>query len=750
MHSTAQDGISVINHSHPTATESGKKGQTLFPLCPCAFPLFPLAGRPDAHMVHPMLSPSRAIRSAPAALLALASLAALAPNAEARFEKLLPAETCFAAQIADVPSLLKRAAEHPLAADIQKTKFADELIATIKKYQTTLADLSSEDASIEHFGKIGTDFVSLQHFVNAVRDVLSGEVLYANIKTPKSEKDRPFGVSAVLAETTADITAREIGMLWAFVGLNRNAREEYPEALYDYWKAKERGENPTPPPPPGPDAPKIILTLKMTDTLFQGVTLHEEIYTAGKEPPVSRGGWAFVKKVFIYSSSPSVLRELVDAVQNGRKNNFAETPAWKKSAAAAEPFDVLFVVNTPVFGERFRAGFIARKKADEPTKSKAELRKLYDDLGLVAVKNLWFAARLDKDEVHAKYSLEYSEKRGILSILQFLPLETPVPSFIPAGIVGMSIKRVNFPRLLRSVEKFLTQADSGRSSLSQILDDLKAKEGLDVRGALLENIGEYQIKIGKSLLRVEELSPISAGVVCVEIDFPKYSLNITYQLKTSDDEVGVLEIYDTGKLGALIDTFAVKQGGINALFRETVFMGEKIRSLKFPMAEVADKKFGLSYTLFGGRLLYQFHPFEDAPSVLPEIIAEIKNPKSPAAKEPDMQRLLKRIHKNAYAFNYFDLKDGLQCVLGLIDEQTVELLEKRHAKNEAKAQAAAEKKGEKHTSSPFTSPNMGDHSKAGVVPWVGFLSVRENGNALSGEAVFTRRENPQSPAGHEK
>jgi hypothetical protein len=714
-------------------------------------PHFPLATH-SPHFTLPAMScfssPSPSLAHFfPLGTLAFAGLAAFAPVASARLEKFLPAETYYAAQLADAPGLLKRATAHPLAADIQKTNFTTELAASIKRYQDTLTAYSreSENNSGADYGKIWTDFTTFQKVADALKRDLSGEVLCAKIKTLNPDKDHNpedavLANIVVLADTTAN--EEQIAELIDAAGLQRNWSQEYPETLYNYWKARERGENPPAPPTPEPDAPKVAYACKITKTLFQGVTLHEEIYTVAKKEPTSHGGWAFVNKTFVYATSPTALRELVDAVQKGRKNTFGETNAWRRGTAAAGKFDFFFIVNTPLFNERFRAGYIARRAKEQPSMLKAESEKRYDELGLGTIKSLWFSARLTKDEVVGKYALGYLEKRGLLSILQFLPLETPVPSFVPAGIGGLSVEKVNPQQIAKNLEAQMSLAGDEGKAPWQTIDEMKMKDGLDVRGALVENLGEHQSKIRQERLSIEDYSLLSAGVTNVEIDFSQHEVGVGFILKTRNDEVGLLEIRDTNKLASLIDTFAGKRGGVEALFRENVFMGEKIRTFKFPTAQVAGHRFGFSYALFDGRLLYEFHLFDGGPSMLPKVIAEIKKPESPAAKEPDMQRILKRVQKNAHNFYYYDLKDGLHNLLHVIDDQGTNWQVYLHQQKEEKAKAEAEGKGEKYAPKPFESSELDGHSKIGVLPWVGFMSSKEDGNELSGEAVILRKETP--------
>jgi hypothetical protein len=216
--------------------------------------------------------------------------------------------------------------------------------------------------------------------------------------------------------------------------------------------------------------------------------------------------------------------------------------------------------------------------------------------------------------------------------------------------------------------------------------------------------------------------------------------NFRFSFDTEANEVAMVEIRDTDKLASLIETFVGKQGGASALFKENVFMGEKIRSMKFPIGEISGFKISFSYALFAGRLFYEAHLFEETPHMIPKIIAEIKKPSSPIAKELEMRHILKRVPKDAHAFNFANLKDGLETLLSKIDGKTREILIEQDTKKEAKAQVEANEKGTAYTRRNFIPPTMADRSKVGTLPWLGFASEKDAHNELSGEVILLRKE----------
>jgi hypothetical protein len=594
---------------------------------------------------------------------ALLTALALAPFADARHEKSLPADTYVAVQLSDVADLQKRLEVHPLWVDGQKAGFEEYFAPAIKRFKDELkGDSKGKDAQ--------------RVFETLKRDV-NGEILFAVVKTPKVEKGHEPHDYVLFVDTLSD--EKTIATLLEDAELLKEEKHEIrpPDADDDAVGAV------------APAAVSVVI--KNASATFQGVTLHERTVTVGKEEPTSLGGWALVNKTFIYASAPNVLRDLVDAVQNGRKDSLDATGLWKRSRDAAGKADLFAFANAPLATSELQA-YIVRQFKDKPPNPffPVDVIKAYNALALDSIEGAWWSGELTADGFYNKSSFTFSAKRGLLSLLTFKPLATPVPSFIPAGVSHFGVTQWDTGAAWKNLEVLLSQAlPELKPVLDLQLNNLKTQEGLDIRGAVLENFGE-------GLVSISDFGGEDSGKTGLEA-------------LLSVGSVYVIGIRDTDKLASLVETALSKsgKGGDGAIFDEREFMGVKIRTFKAGAAGGPK----VSYALNGGYLFYS----NGAAGLLEKIIAEIKDPQHPAAKVPEVLQALKRAPKDLINFEYAELGSALPFFTNLVE-------------------FALEKDGKKGLLDTSKRPS------AASLPWVATGYSVERGNEIYSESVLFRKE----------
>ncbi|MDR2863627.1 MAG: DUF3352 domain-containing protein [Puniceicoccales bacterium] len=600
----------------------------------------------------------------------LLSTLALVPFVDARHEKSLPADTFVAVQVADVPLAEKQGKEHPLWKDVQKAGLDAYFAPAIKKFTEKLkAD-----------GK-GGDF---QKNLELLQRELTGEVLFAVVKTAKTEKGHLPYDYVWIADTSAD--EKTIAGLVADSGLLPEEKNEISEWAYKVIKAHQEGG--PPPEPPADDAAdnssKVPVVTKNGTTDFQGVTLYERQLSFGKDDPTSLGGWALVNKTFVYASAPNVLRELVDAVQNGRKDSFGTTALWKRSRDAAGKADALAVLNAPLAVTELGKYVAERAKAGASVG--VNLPVAFNALALQNLEGLWLSRELTAEEVLIKGAWSYAEKRGLLSLITYKPLETTVPDFVPAGPYMFAIAKFDTQQAWKNLELLLAQAiPFWKMQIDGKLGELKDKENIDLRAAVFENIGD-DITI---LTNADD----NSGKTGAEA------------LRTAG-KLYVLELRDSDKFTSMVETAVGKiaPGGAAALFDERDFMGVKVRTVKDTGGA------SISYALYGKRLLVS----AGAGSLLDKVIAELKDPRNPASKDPNVRLGLKKLPREVASFTYTDLGAYAYSLFDIID-------------------AFAKARGEE-----LTAP--GSRPKADALPWAAASYVQERDREFYGETIIFRKE----------
>ncbi|MDR2513082.1 MAG: DUF3352 domain-containing protein [Puniceicoccales bacterium] len=592
----------------------------------------------------------------------------LAPFANARHEKSLPEETYFALQFRDLADYKAKDAKHPFSVDFRAAGYADYFapgIALLKEeIQKGLAKCSKN-----------ADF---ERYLSILQNDFNGEILFALVKTPKPvEGHEPFDF-VFFADT--DLAETALNEILKDLGVYTKRSEKVSSTAYLAEKGASAIDDDAEIGAVADADGKVSRTTEIVKTPFQGVTLHEVTisYPDNKFSFVPVG-WAFVGKTFVFATAPNVLRELIDAMQNGRKNSFADSIPWRRASKAAGNADFLFV-STPQLASAALRKVVATAG---PNMYLPEPLKAYDALALDVIDGLWCSSTLTETAAVSKLSLSYKEKRGLLSLFTSKPLEQPVPEYIPAGLPHFSVTAFDMSESWRNLEKLLADAVPHlKPFLDQGLEKMKKEEGLDIRSDLLENFGEKIVVISGGA----SIRPKVKGV----------------NSPLRNPMLLVLEIRDVNKLQSLIDTSLSKAGpeGKKAILDERVFMGVNISSAK----QGKDAK--LSYAIHDGKLFLAI----DGEKILDEVIAEIKEPRSPIAKEAFVRQALKLVPKEKSSFEVIDLGKSIDATFSTFEFLVKEFLLKRIGKEGA----------------PLTDPTK--KPAPSVLPWasVSYGELRDN------------------------
>lgn len=563
---------------------------------------------------------------------ALVATLALAPFVNARHEKNLPPETVVFAQINDIADIEKRWEKHPLKADLDNAKFEEFFAPAIESFEKEL--------------KNDKERADMKKFFQTLKRNLKGEVLLAIVKTPKVEKGHLPVDFVCFADTES--SEKEIEELLKDAGLLQDSESEISEAC---WKAStaEKGANAAPKDGDGTQEKMLKITVKKITEKFQGVTLHSTEATVEGEEAVNSGGWALVDKTFVSATAPNVLRELVDALQNGRKNNFTDQAIWKRNSDNIAKPDGLLFLNTPLATAELRAYIAKESAAAPPNMFGVDYLAAYDTLGLDALEAVWISKTIEPERVRIKDSVGFSEKRGLLSLATTAPLKKPVPSYIPDDVAMFATYQWDMVTAFKNFEGLIAKALPGLKPMIDVqISQLKAKEGIDLRTDLFENFGDELAVIG---------------------DFVSDSDKFGMEQLLNSGALYVISLREPAKLESLIATVLGKTGGTEAIFDEREFMGVKIRTMKDRTGGTSVDDNSLSvkqpmpyYAILDGKAFIG----QGNPKLLEKIIAQSKDGQHPAAKNPNVQEALKIVTKKTYAFSYLELSDYISYLGGTI------------------------------------------------------------------------------------
>ncbi|MDR1498468.1 MAG: hypothetical protein LBS59_08745 [Puniceicoccales bacterium] len=607
-------------------------------------------------------------------------LFAIAPIADARHEKVFPSDTYAVLQVRDVASLAKQLSNHLITADLKKAGLAEYFEPGVKKIEALIDEAIATDPN----KKEGKLLRFLKDFEKRNIQPFSGEIFLGLTKKESLKEDPiPFNVIGLIDTAIDEKTLEEFLEAGEFLPKKRKTPLKKNPAARDGAKksndAKEEIEHVT--------------------TTLNGVTLHEIVSATADEPPKSLGGWALVGKTFVFAIPGSALRDTVDAVQNGRKENLADSAFWKRGGDITDgTAEFAYGINGSLLAAELRAAIVAEKKKSAGNDI-VEIVGAYDKLALDAVQSLWVSVRLTPDEIRSKAVLSYSEKRGLLTLLLPKTAKPLFPTFIPDLNTGICFSSVSYDGLQtwKNFEVLLAQAlPTVKPMMDFQLSELKTKEGVDLREGLLENIGDrFTVFSGVPPPKAKPLRSAQD----VHLSFNNYLF--------------VWEVRDEVKLASLVTTLLGKinaEGGAEKMFPQREYMGVKIRNY-------LGDDLRISYALFDGKLFFGMN----ADNILEAVIAEIKNPQKLSEKNPGIVAALKRVPPTSFAAGFYDsafVVNTLCSALELIFS----------------SEEILSGKGGGLFLDAKKRPN------ANAIPWVYVEHAREGINEFVGEATLFRRE----------
>ncbi len=560
------------------------------------------------------------------AFRAALALLALTPFVQARLEENLPATTYGLVKVESVSKTRKNLDAHPFALALRGPKFTE--------FFKPFADkLAKDPDSAEKFAQF-------EKHRDEVLAAFPGEVVFSVVKTPDPVPGHAPYDFVLLADTTLDEAA--VAELLKKLDLHQpvSADKDAPSGkpARDGAPAQadgDMGDDATPQASPGAKPRLVAPELFRADEDHRGVTLHT-LQVKLDDKPVTVAGWAVVEKTFLYATAPNVLRDLVDARREGRKDNFAGQPVYKANREALEDSDAWVLLNMPLIAGSLR-DLVADKIKDEegnpaPGPMGMDYLKSFDSLGLDAFRHFRLSATLRPDDTRVDTSVAWSEDRGLVKFITEATPRGAAPdlSVLPSGVMAASAGRYDLSKMLARLETLLREAFPLAAPMFDIqLDKVKQQEGLDIRGAFLANLGDEIWSVS------DPLPAANAGASAANAP-----------------AVFVVSIKDENKLASFIETIAGKAApqtgdGVKSLFEERELLGVKVRAFKnLPQGTPR-----LQYALHKGRLFFSMGEGK----LLDRTLAQFNDPKGGLAADPAFKDALSKLSKGASGIQYYDL-----------------------------------------------------------------------------------------------
>ncbi len=560
----------------------------------------------------------------------LLALLALSPFLQARLEQNLPASTYGIAKVESVAKTRKNLETNPVTTALKAQKFADFL-----KPLSDLLEAKNPGVSRAEFEKECHELL----------DVFTGEVVFAIVKTPDTVPGHMPYDFILLADTTADEARsgellKKLGVLQPVPAGKPAPEAGKPKDAAPMGDEDDEDDEDGEPMAAKDARPRLVSPeIFSGDEVHHGVTLHT-LSVKTDEKPVIISGWAVVGKTFVYATAPNVLRDLVDALAEGRKDNFTDQAVYKANREALEDSDAWALLNMPLIAGTLRETVVEKSKGPDgetkPGIMGMDTLKAYDSLGLDVLEHFRASVTLKPDDTRTDTSLAWSENRGLVRFITDCTVKdaTPELSVMPSGVMAANAARFDFSKFFTRLETMLKESLPLAAPMFDMqVDRLKKDESLDLRGALLENFGDEVWSFS------DPLPPASGD-----------------KAQAMAPSVFVIALKDENKFNSLIETIAGKAApqtgdGVKSLFEERDLFGVKVRAVK-NLPPTAPR---IQYAITKGRI---FLSLGDG-KLLDRTLAQFNDPKGGLAAEPAFKEGLAKLPKGGSSVAYYDLGEYL-------------------------------------------------------------------------------------------
>jgi hypothetical protein len=202
-------------------------------------------------------------------------------------------------------------------------------------------------------------------------------------------------------------------------------------------------------------------------------------------------------------------------------------------------------------------------------------------LSLESLQALYVDFDLIDSGLLSHYGLIYREKLGFLSLMSYANTALPEAHYVAEGVLSSSISTFDGSAMLENVERLLTSASPTLPPLIDMqLQIAKAKTGVDLRAALLDNFGSQTVSL--SVLP-------EANLDNSEVSQPQ--------------QLFVIEVKDAQALTQAIEAFKDLFPGLRAMVEEQLHEGQTIYTIRDSSQPEMKNEGTISYVLLRSSLI---------------------------------------------------------------------------------------------------------------------------------------------------
>lgn len=520
------------------------------------------------------------------------------------FQQIIGEDAALLFSIRSLSELREQWSEHPMAAIFQ-----DEALL---EWFDDSEEEDAEDASQDFFEEMEAVFGLTE---DEFFELFSGQVGLAlyNLSDQLSQEAEEDGVEFIaMAE---------------FSG-NAERLEELMQIQFERNAATQKEANP-------------LIEHAWVEETFMGETLHFDETFDGEKTYVE-DGYALVEGIFVLATPESRLRQAVEMIKEGPEASLADLEAYQRSRDHSGRGDIAFYLNLSALVPSFNQALSDMSASSALALFGVTPQSLESALKLEVLQGLFLDFDVIEDGILGYGGILYTEKAGILSLLEYVEGELPEARYVPDDVLNTSITLFDFSAMYNRLEEILGAASPNILSMIDIqLQNVQANTGVDLRTGLLENFGT-QI-VGFSVLK--EGSETENPLEMIQTDQV-----VVFDLKDA-------EAFSQA-LNALIDSAQV----IRPMIEESTFEGETIYSIVAP-DEATGMETEINYAITRSKFILNVGHI----SLLHTVLSEMETESDGFWQDPDVLALFERIEQpNPVTRTYYDAEQLIEPLFEMI------------------------------------------------------------------------------------
>ena len=366
---------------------------------------------------------------------------------------------------------------------------------------------------------------------------------------------------------------------------------------------------------------------EMIEEVFMGETLYFD-ETFDGETTYVEDGYALVDGILVLATPESRLREAVEIIKEGTETSISDSAPYKRSREHSGRGDIGLYVNLAELIPSLNTALENLPIYNMLALFGVTPQSLKSALSLESMEGVSMDFDVVADGILGYFGILYSEKSGLLSLLEYAEGDLPEARYVPGKVLNSSIALFDLSAMYGSLEKILGNVSPQVVSMLDIqMQAIQTNTGVDLRTSILENFGT-QI-VGFSILK-EEVSNV------MELLQPQ--------------QVIVIDLRDAEAFGQALNALIDNAQALRSSIDESVFEGETIYSIVVPN-DPSQPPMEIHYTITRSKFIL----ITGQVILLHSVISSMGQDDDGLWQEPETLALFERIGQpNAVNRTYYD------------------------------------------------------------------------------------------------